>query len=190
MGIPAHDTSITTFEPLKGHCTCKHITYTVTAPPLVTHCCHCTWCQRETGTAFALNSVVESTLFELTSYASPLLIKTPSNSGNGQLIARCPRCYVTVYSHYPGAGKLMTFFRAGTLDDASRERVLPDVHIFAESKVSWVDLEGEKKRGVKVYDEYYEREEVWKADMVERRRKYLEEVEEGRRNSDYSLEIV
>jgi hypothetical protein len=47
-------------EVLEGRCTCGHVRYRVSARPMFVHCCHCRWCQRETGSAFALNALVES----------------------------------------------------------------------------------------------------------------------------------
>ncbi|KAF2254966.1 hypothetical protein BU26DRAFT_148624 [Trematosphaeria pertusa] len=165
------------FEALTGHCTCKSITYTLLAPPLVTHCCHCSWCQRETGTAFALNTVIECYNFRITSPTQPTVARNPSLSGIGQLVARCPTCCVAIYSHYSNVTATM-FVRAGTLEEGSRQRVRPDVHIFTGAKVEWVDLSKEKERGVKVYEEYYEREDVWSEESMERRKKLLEWVEE------------
>ena len=95
--------------------------------PLFVHCCHCTWCQRESGAAFALNAMIESERVELLSGA-PELVDTPSASGAGQRIARCPRCRVAVWSHYAGAGDAVRFVRVGTLDEPGR--LPPDIHIF------------------------------------------------------------
>lgn len=156
------------FEPLVGHCTCKTITYSMLAPPLATHCCHCTWCQRETGTAFVLNSIIESSNFAVTSPTQPTFINIPSPSGKGQAMARCPTCQVAVYSHYAGAEKWTTFVKVGTLAEGSRQRVRPDVHIFTSTKVEWVDLSSERERGVPVFEEYYQKPDVWCADSLER----------------------
>src|SRR3954466_4629686 len=96
--------------PLDGGCTCRSLRYRVQTAPLFVHCCHCRWCQRETGTAFALNAMIESDrVVELG--AAPELIDTPSASGEGQVIARCPHCHVALWSHYGGAGPLLKFVR-------------------------------------------------------------------------------
>ncbi|KAF2476492.1 uncharacterized protein BDR25DRAFT_300471 [Lindgomyces ingoldianus] len=177
----ATSTPIGGFKPLTGHCTCKTLTYELVAAPLIVHCCHCTWCQRETGSAFVLNAAIESTNFILTSPFpdSHILITTPSSSGQGQTIARCSKCFVAVYSYYAGAGSAVTFVRVGTLSekDGSKDRVRPDVHIFTSSKMGWVDLSGEVERGAKVYEEYYVREEVWSPESLERRRVLAEKIE-------------
>lgn len=162
------------FEPLTGHCTCKTITYTLSAAPMVTHCCHCTWCQRETGTAFVLNAIIECYNFSVTSPTKPVLVSAPAPSGVDQLFARCPTCSIAVYSHYGGQKQYM-FLKVGTLADGHRQKVKPDVHIYTSTKMEWVDLEKEKERGIKVYEEYYSnKEEVWSKEALQRRGKMIE----------------
>ena len=130
--------------------------------PLFVHCCHCTWCQRETGASFALNAMIESERVELTG-AAPELVDTPSASGAGQRIARCPRCRVAVWSHYAGAGDAISFIRVGTLDEPGR--LPPDIHIFTASKQPWVVL----PPGTPALPEYYDRKQYWPAESLARR---------------------
>ena len=101
--------------PLEGGCACKSVRYRMSTRPLVVHCCHCTYCQRESGTAFALNAVIEADRV-LTLQGAPEPIVTPSHSGKGQTICRCPVCKVAVWSHYAAAGAAFRFIRVGTLD--------------------------------------------------------------------------
>ncbi|KAF2021980.1 hypothetical protein BU24DRAFT_384353 [Aaosphaeria arxii CBS 175.79] len=167
------------FQPLNGHCTCKAITYTITAPPLITVACHCSWCQRESGSAFVLNTQIENFNFAITSTAQPFFVKAPSPSGGGQDIARCPNCYVALFSHYGGNERATTFVKAGTLDEASRRLVRPEIHIFTSTKAEWVDLEAEAKRGVPVFEGFYELDKVWNKESLQRRedniKRFLEE---------------
>src|SRR5215204_433926 len=102
--------------PLEGGSTCRAVRFRLAGRPLFVHCCHCTWCQRESGASFALNAMIESNRVEVLS-GEPELIETPSASGAGQRIARCPRCRVAVWSHYAGAGQGIRFVRVGTLDE-------------------------------------------------------------------------
>jgi hypothetical protein len=103
------------------------------------HCCHCRWCQRETGAAFALNGLLEAT--ELTVLKGQLeMIEIPTNSGRGQRIARCTDCHVALWSNYSSAKDAIHFVRIGTLDDP--DAFPPDIHIFNSSKQPWVILEG------------------------------------------------
>ena len=100
---------------LEGGCTCGEVRYRLLAAPMFVHCCHCRWCQRETGSAFALNALVESERVLLLKGTTET-VDTPSASGKGQKIVRCARCRVAVWSHYAGAGEAVGFVRVGTLD--------------------------------------------------------------------------
>ncbi|MEZ4240585.1 MAG: GFA family protein [Myxococcota bacterium] len=146
--------------PREGGCTCRAVRYRLLTEPLFVHCCHCRWCQRETGTAFALNAMVERDRVELLG-EEPEIVDTPSQSGLGQRIARCRTCRVAVWSHY-GAGPLVAFLRVGTLDDP--DALPPDVHIFTESKQPWVVLPD----GVPAFAEFYARSKLWPAASLAR----------------------
>ena len=148
--------------PPEGGCTCGAVRYRLASRPLFVHCCHCSWCQRESGSAFALNAMIESERVELLSGA-PELVDTPSASGAGQRIARCPRCRVAVWSHYAGAGDAIRFVRVGTLDEAGR--LPPDIHIFTSSKQPWVVLPS----GTPAVVEYYASKQYWPAESLARR---------------------
>lgn len=146
---------------LTGHCTCGAISYRLTRSPLFTHACHCTWCQRETGAAFALNAMIETEAMEVTGAVGEVV--TPSASGKGQVIARCPTCRVALFSHYAGAGRLMAFVRVGTLDDPGA--CPPDVHIFTETKLAWLRLDAD----IPAFPEFYQRSKTWPAEALARR---------------------
>lgn len=126
------------------------------------NCCHCRWCQRETGSSFALNAIIEAERVEVTSGA-PELVVTPSNSGKGQKISRCPVCHIAVWSNYAGAGDAVRFVRVGTLDEPDRLR--PGAHIFTASKQPWVVLAPDTP----AFTEYYDREALWPAESLQRR---------------------
>jgi hypothetical protein len=129
--------------------------------PLFVHCCHCTWCQRETGSAFVLNAMIETDRVKLLS-GTPEMVTTPSNSGKGQKIMRCPTCRVALWSHYSGAGLKVAFVRVGTLDDPNR--CPPDVHIFTSTKQKWVKLSDDAP----VMKGYYSRQKLWPKDSLKR----------------------
>ncbi len=149
-------------QKLEGGCTCGAVRYRLNRAPMITHCCHCTWCQRETGSAFVINAVIESAEVELLAGA-PKVILTPSNSGRGQLIARCPACQVAVRSHYPTAGEAAAFIRVGTLADKSA--IAPDVHIFRSSAVAWLALTD----GKPAFEEFYpDRLAIWGPEAMAR----------------------
>jgi len=149
-------------QALDGGCTCRQVRYRMTSAPLIVHCCHCSWCQRETGTAFALNAMIESDRVQLLQ-GEVEVVDTPSNSGKGQGISRCPRCRVAVWSNYGGAGDALRFVRVGTLDDPGA--LPPDIHIFTSSKQPWLSL----PPGIPAVAGYYKSAEVWSKDSLERR---------------------
>jgi len=153
--------------PVEGSCTCGSVRYRLTSRPLFIHCCHCRWCQRETGAAFALNALIEADRVEVLKGAVEV-VDTPSNSGKGQKIARCPHCRVALWSNYAGAGDAIRFVRVGTLDDP--DRFPPDVHIFTSSKQPWVVLPPDTP----AFPEYYRTAEQWPAESLERRAALLE----------------
>ena len=107
------------------------------SPPLIVHCCHCRWCQRESGASFALNAVIEADRVTELGVA-PELVDTPSESGRGQRVARCPACKIALWSNYAGAGPWVKFVRVGTLDHP--DLLPPDIHIFTASKEPWLVL--------------------------------------------------
>lgn len=148
-----------TFE---GSCTCRAVRYRMDIRPMLVHCCHCRWCQRETGAAFALNALIEAERVSLLA-GSPDPVHTPSESGKGQVIWRCPTCRVALWSNYGGRGDLIRFVRVGTLLEP--DRFPPDVHIFTSSKQPWVVLPPDTPS----FPEFYDSKQVWPPASLERR---------------------
>jgi hypothetical protein len=146
-----------------GGCTCRAVRYRMTGDPLFVHCCHCRWCQRETGAAFALNALIEADRVAPLA-GEPEGVVTPSASGKGQTIWRCPSCRVAVWSNYAGAGDAIRFVRVGTLDDP--DRFPPDIHIYTASKQPWVTLPA----GVPAVPQYYRAQDRWPAASLARRK--------------------
>jgi hypothetical protein len=149
-------------RPLEGGCTCRAVRYRLASYPLFVHCCHCTWCQRETGSSFALNAMIEADRVSLLQ-GQLEVIHTPSNSGQGQKISRCSKCLIAVWSNYAGAGDAVHFVRVGTLDEP--ERLAPDIHIFTTTKQPWVVLGPD----IPAVPEYYDRNVYWPKASLERR---------------------
>ena len=152
--------------PAEGGCDCKAVRYRMESAPLFVHCCHCRWCQRESGASFALNAMIEGERVANLG-TEPEVVETPSESGLGQKIARCPKCRVAVWSNYVGSGPVVKFVRVGTLDNP--DLLPPDIHIFTASKQPWVQLGA----GAVAVPEYYEREEYWPAESLARRKNIL-----------------
>jgi hypothetical protein len=138
----------------EGGCSCGSVRYRLTDEPLIVHCCHCLNCQRQTGSAFVINLVIETNRVELLT-GEPQVVEVPRDDGSAQQIYRCPDCQVAVYSQYTWPE--LRYVRAGTLDDPSS--VSPDVHIFTRSKVPWVEL----PPNVPAFEIFYDRESLWPA---------------------------
>ena len=147
---------------IEGGCTCRLVRYRMLTKPMFVHCCHCTWCQRETGTAFALNAMIEADRIELLQ-GDVEVVNTPTNSGKGQKISRCPKCRIALWSNYSGAGDAVRFVRVGTLDEPGR--FPPDIHIFTSTKQPWVMLPA----GTPAVPEYYKASERWPKESLARR---------------------
>lgn len=159
--MPAQDV-----YPLQGGCDCRAVRYQLGTAPLFVHCCHCRWCQRESGASFALNAMIEADRVTLLA-GRPEVVDTPSASGKGQKIARCPQCRVALWSNYAGAGPAVHFVRVGTLDEP--DRLPPDIHIFTSSKQPWVVL----PEGTPAVPAYYDRKAFWPAASLARREALL-----------------
>jgi len=152
--------------PLFGGCDCRSLRYRMDTRPLFVHCCHCRWCQRESGASFALNAMIETDRMSLLA-GEPEIVDTPSESGRGQKIARCPKCRIAVWSNYSGAGPAVRFVRVGTLDEP--DHLPPDIHIFTKSKQPWVVLAADTP----AVPEYYDRKQYWPKESLARREALL-----------------
>ncbi len=151
--------------PLDGGCSCGAVRYRLTTAPMFVHCCHCLLCQRQTGSAFAINALIETSRIELL-HGSLEVTSMPTESGRPHDIHRCPSCKVAVWSDY-GRRPALRFVRVATLDQP--HALVPDVHIFTRSKVPWVGL----PTGARAFAEYYEMEREWPAESLARRRAIL-----------------
>ena len=145
----------------EGGCSCGAVRYRLTDAPMFVHCCHCTTCQTETGSAFVLNALIEADRVE-TIAGAPEPLMTPSESGRGQQVWRCPDCRVAVWSNYGGARDLLRFVRIGTLDTPAA--LPPDVHIYTRSKLPWVRLPEE----IPAFEAYYDSKALWPAASLAR----------------------
>ena len=144
---------------MEGGCACGEVRYRLASEPLFTHCCHCLNCQRQTGSAFVINLLIEADRMELLA-GEPQPVDVPRDDGTPQRIFRCPACQVAVYSEY--GGPVVRFVRGGTLDDPSG--VEPDVHIYTRSKLSWVEL----PESVPAFEIFYDLKALWPAASLER----------------------
>jgi len=129
------------------------------------HCCHCRDCQRQTGSAFVINALIETDCITSLS-GDPKPVSMPTESGRPHEIHRCSACGTAVWSDYGGRSALR-FVRVGTLEDPTT--LPPDVHIYVRSKLPWVAL----PEAIPAFDAYYDPQALWPAASLERRRAIL-----------------
>jgi len=147
------------FESMEGRCYCGLVTYKLKASPIFVNCCHCLNCQRQTGSAFVINVLVETDRVEVLT-GEPHAVDAPRDDGSAQRIFRCPECQVAIFSEY--GRPEVRFVRAGTLDQP--DGVAPDVHIFTKSKLSWITLPD----SAPAFEVYYDSKVLWPPASLER----------------------
>lgn len=145
---------------LTGGCACGAVRYRMRTPPMIVHCCHCLDCQRQTGSAFVLNALIEADRVEV--QGATAVSRMPTDSGRPHEVIRCAACGTALWSEY-GAGPILRFMRVGTLDEPSA--LPPDVHIYTRTKQPWVRL----PEGAKVFEAYYDSAQVWPSEALKRR---------------------
>lgn len=145
---------------LEGGCACGTVRYTLAPPPMFVHCCHCSDCQRQTGSAFVINAIVETDRIALRS-GSPRPFAMPTESGRPHDIHRCADCGTALWSDYGGRPGIR-FLRVGTLD--TPRAIAPDVHIYVRSKQPWVAI----PKGMRSFEAYYDPRAEWPAESLAR----------------------
>ncbi len=145
-----------------GACACGELTYSLATDPMFVHCCHCQECQKQTGSAFVLNAIIETDQVTLDGKVTEHTLATPS--GKGQIITRCATCGTAVLSKYMVRQGKLTYVRVGTMNDP--EACPPDVQIFTSSKQQWVPLNSD----IQSFEEFYAFKDVWPEDAYGRLR--------------------
>ena len=153
---------MSTMPELKGGCACGEIRYRLTSSPMFIHCCHCLNCQRQTGSAFVINMLIEASRVELLG-GTPTAVAVPRDEARQHRIFRCAKCQVAVWSEYSGRSEVL-FVRAGSLDEPAR--VSPDVHIYTRSKLPWFTLPA----SVPAFEAYDDAGTIWPAESLARRK--------------------
>jgi hypothetical protein len=145
-----------------GGCACGAVRYRLASRPMFVNCCHCRDCQRQTGSAFAINALIETDRIMI-EQGMPAPANLPTDSGRPHEVYRCVICRTALWSDYGGRPGLR-FLRVGTLDDTAA--VQPDAHIFTRSKLPWVKLPD----GAPEFEIFYDLTMQWPAESLARRR--------------------
>ena len=123
---------------ITGGCLCGAVRYVSDAEPALVAVCHCSTCQKNTGSAFSLNIGVPSSSVSVTGKSLATYEDHTGASGKPFFRAFCSRCGSPIYDRgeaYSG----ITFIKAGTLDDPSW--VKPGIHMWCADKQPWVAIE-------------------------------------------------
>ena len=154
----------------EGGCDCRHVRYRMESAPLFVHCCHCRWCQRESGAAFALNAMIEAdrvTVLGARAGTDRHAVRQAATAD----IARCPKCRIAVWSNYAAPARCVRFVRVGTLDAA---RPAASGHPHLHGIEAAVGRHPARRAGG---PEYYDRDKYWPAESLARRQEILPRIE-------------
>lgn len=143
-------------RPITGRCVCGDLTYLVDAPPLFTHACHCLDCQRETGTAFNMTTIIVGSDLAITHGELRSIQISPRRTRHS-----CAKCNTAIYVSSTTFPSTVTL-RPGTLDDTSV--AAPQAHIWVSRKQSWLSLPD----AVPKFEFRYVQEDVWPAPSLAR----------------------
>ena len=123
--------------PMTGGCQCGAIRYEIGGFPLLLYTCNCTDCQRQSGSAFALNMPVAVKDFRILK-GEPRGWQHLSPKGTPVISRFCAECATRLYGERAGRAETINV-RAGTLDDTSW--MIPAAHFFMRSAQPWVEAE-------------------------------------------------
>jgi hypothetical protein len=129
--------------------------------PMFVHCCHCTRCQRETGSPFAHHAIIEFSRFSVLQ-GEPEFVLVPTESGGKHWVARCPDCRTAMWNEHGTRRAITRYVRVGTLDVP--DALPPRAHIFTRSKQVWLSLPVDAP----LYRASYDAATTWPAASLER----------------------
>jgi hypothetical protein len=143
-----------------GGCGCGAVRYQLSGPPLFTHVCHCSECQRRTGSAFGLTMMIQRTQLEIIQ-GELKGISVNTDSGTLKTSYFCPACGVHIWNERDRDSSIYAF-RPGTLDNASG--IVVGAHVWTCSKQAWVKLDP----AIPAFKKMYDRGEVWPPTSLDR----------------------
>lgn len=144
-----------------GGCACGLVRYRMHEAPMFVHACHCTRCQRETGSPFAHHAMIEFSAFSVLA-GQPEFVLVPTDSGNKHWVARCPDCRTAMWNEHGSRKAITRYVRVGTLDDPTA--FPPLAHIFVRSKQPWLTLDD----GAPQHAGYYDAAKTWPKESLAR----------------------
>lgn len=131
--------------PIEGGCQCGALRYRVTVAPLMIYACHCSNCQRITGSAFVLSATIAESSFEFTT-GEPRTVEWQSDAGNQRYGSFCGDCGCRIAHGQIPSNNILSL-RAGTFDDVSW--VTPAGHSWTRSAQPWIKFDA----GDNLFDE-------------------------------------
>ena len=167
------------FPAITGGCYCTAVRYRLLTAPLFCYACHCTDCQKATGSAFALHATIETYNISIISEKKPSLTTTIPNPSKPQDVSRralCSQCGTFLWGNDNPWGYAVSDVRIGTLDFPGIME--PDVHSFADSKLGWINLPPDAK----TVKGHYDHEKMWPKSSLKRLEICLARFEEAKKN--------
>ncbi|KAF1939275.1 hypothetical protein EJ02DRAFT_259923 [Clathrospora elynae] len=163
------------FPAITGSCVCNTIRYRLLTSPLYCYACHCTDCQKSTGSAFSLALDIERHNIKIISPASPVFATREQKPGAFYNHVQCPKCKGELWNNHTPVEAVCTL-KVGTLDFPSLME--PDLHIFVDSKLDWVTL----PLGAKTTPSGYDVESFWPKSSLKRLEVCVQRAEEVKKN--------
>ena len=130
---------------LSGGCLCGAIRYTVSAPVAELRACHCTHCQKTSGTGSSVNAVIPSAAFDLTQ-GTPRRYAVTADSGRTLYRFFCGDCGSPIYSQRAANPERMVV-RAGSFDNPPPMKITANIWTRSARPWSWIDPASEQLPG-------------------------------------------
>ncbi|MEM6898622.1 MAG: GFA family protein [Pseudomonadota bacterium] len=118
-----------------GSCHCGFLAFKATVEPGTAIVCHCTDCQKLSGSAFRWTIPSVAGAFAFTAGEPTVYVKT-AESGNPRVQAFCPKCGTQIYSSPVKGENMVHRIRVGTIDQ--RGELTPTLQRWNRSRLDWL----------------------------------------------------
>jgi hypothetical protein len=122
--------------PQEGSCQCGQVRYALSAEPVGMHICHCTECQKQSGSAFSMTLTVAHAGFRLLRGSLKSFTRI-ADTGRKMQCFFCPECGTRIY-HAGEVNPDLLRLKPGTLDDTSWLK--PNKQFWMRSRQPWLEL--------------------------------------------------